>query len=100
MSPRISLEYQRVLELFRTVQGRRLLWTRFGKRRRLMVASRQLSTPSIKIISTRDDLSRKVAVGRARDKTGGEENIGKRCFPNGQKSWPATDRPTSFKIHH
>lgn len=38
MSPRISLEYQRVLELFRTVQGRRLLWTRFGKRRRLMVA--------------------------------------------------------------
>ncbi|CAD0015952.1 unnamed protein product [Aureobasidium pullulans] len=36
MSPRISLEYQRVLELFRTVQGRRLLWTRFGKRRRLM----------------------------------------------------------------
>ncbi|THY12200.1 hypothetical protein D6D01_08670 [Aureobasidium pullulans] len=38
------------------------------------------------IISTRDDLSRKVVVGRARDKTGGEENIGKRCFPSGQKS--------------
>ncbi|THW93172.1 hypothetical protein D6D17_08349 [Aureobasidium pullulans] len=43
-------------------------------------------------ISTRDDLSRKVAVGRARDKTGGEENIGRRYFPNGQKSWPATDQ--------
>lgn len=38
MSALISLGRQRVLDLSRTVQSRRLMWTRFGERRRLMVA--------------------------------------------------------------
>ncbi|THZ58008.1 hypothetical protein D6C86_06722 [Aureobasidium pullulans] len=91
MSPRVSLEYQRVLagaisDCPRSSPTVDALW--------------ETAQTHGSFISTRDDLSRKVAVGRARDKTGGEENIGRRYFPNGQKSWPATDRPTSFKIHH